>query len=135
MLARRPFDSRENLLNAAREEWFALTPVDWQEAFAHHPRIGDREALRRRFAAGHLSEQEQAGLNAAAKDVLDALADANERYLEKFGYIFIVCASGRRADQMLAMLRERSKNDPAVEIHVAAAEQAKITELRLDGIT
>ena len=132
MVARRPFEDQESLLKAARDEWFALTPTDWREAFAHHPQIGDRESLRQRFAAsGHLSEKEQAGLDGASLSVLDGLADGNERYQAKFDYIFIVCATGRSANEMLAMLRERLKNDPATEIHIAAEEQAKITELRL----
>lgn len=132
MVARRPFHSRDGLVRAAREVWFSLTPADWLEAFTHHPKIGDRESLRRRFgASGHLSEKEQAGLSGASTTVVDALADANERYLEKFGYIFIVCATGRSAEEMLALLRERLKHDPAAEIHIAAEEQAKITELRL----
>ncbi len=132
MVGRRPFEDQESLLTTAREEWFALTPTDWREAFAHHPQIGDRESLRGRFAAsGHLSEKEQAGLDGASVSVLDELADGNERYQAKFGYIFIVCATGRSAIEMLAMLRERLKNDPATEIQIAAVEQAKITELRL----
>jgi 2-oxo-4-hydroxy-4-carboxy-5-ureidoimidazoline decarboxylase len=132
MSARRPFQNRQVLLDAARDEWFALTSADWQEAFAHHPKIGDRESLRRRFAdTRHLSEREQAGMDGAAADVLDALAEANERYEKRFGYIFIVCATGRSANEMLAILRERLQNDPATEIQIAATEQAKITELRL----
>jgi 2-oxo-4-hydroxy-4-carboxy-5-ureidoimidazoline decarboxylase len=132
MVARRPFHNRQGLLKAAREEWFALTPSDWQEAFAHHPKIGDRDALRHRFAGTrHLSEKEQAGVTMASDEVLDALADGNEMYETKFGYIFIVCATGRRADEMLAILQERLKNDSSAEIRIAAEEQAKITELRL----
>ena len=134
MLARRPFQSRERLLAAARDVWFSLTPADWLEAFTHHPKIGDRESLRRRFGtSADLSEKEQAGLNGVSADMLDTLADANERYLEKFGYIFIVCATGRSATEMLRLLRERLGNDPDTEIRIAAEEQAKITELRLIG--
>lgn len=132
MLGRRPFGGGETLLRAAREEWFALAPADWREAFAHHPKIGDRETLRRRFAATrHLSEKEQAGVDGASEDVLTALATANRTYEERFGYIFIVCATGRRADDMLAMLESRLLNDPETEIRIAAEEQARITELRL----
>jgi 2-oxo-4-hydroxy-4-carboxy-5-ureidoimidazoline decarboxylase len=132
MVARRPFGSQQALLASAREEWFALTPADWREAFTHHPQIGDREALRRRFAAsGHLSEKEQAGMDGASAAVLDALALCNEQYLHKFGYIFIVCATGRSATEMLTMLQQRLHNDPVTEIRIAAEEQAKITELRM----
>ena len=135
MLARRPFGTRERLLAAAREEWFALSPEDWREAFGHHPMIGDRDALRRRFPrTGHLSEREQAGLGAAPEDVIDALARTNAAYLEKFGYIFIVCATGRSANDMLELLRARLGNEPGKEIGIAAEEQARITALRLAGI-
>lgn len=135
MLERRPFGSRDELLVAARDEWFALTPDNWREAFGHHPKIGDRESLRRRFATtAHLSEREQSGVAGASDDVVAALADGNRAYEEKFGYIFIVCATGRTADEMLRMLNERLPNGPADEIKIAAAEQAKITELRLLGL-
>jgi 2-oxo-4-hydroxy-4-carboxy-5-ureidoimidazoline decarboxylase len=132
MLARRPFRGHEALLDAAREEWWALGPEDWREAFAHHPRIGDRQTLRTRFAAtGHLSEREQAGVDAASQEVLEALAAANRAYEARFGYIFIVCAAGKSAEHMLGLLQERLRNDPALEIRIAAGEQAKITALRL----
>jgi 2-oxo-4-hydroxy-4-carboxy-5-ureidoimidazoline decarboxylase len=135
MMARRPFGGREALLGAARDEWFALGPEDWREAFRHHPMIGDREALRRRFATTrHLAAREQAGVASAPDDVLDALAEGNQEYLNKFGFIFIVCATGRSAEEMLGMLRARLKNSPEIEIRIAAAEQAKITELRLLAI-
>lgn len=132
MLARRPFGSDEQLRAVARAEWFALDAADWREAFRHHPKIGDRAALAERFprTAG-LSEQEQRGVATASDATLDALAAANAEYEEQFGYIFIVCASGRTADQMLALLGQRLANDPATELLVAAGEQAKITELRL----
>lgn len=132
MLARRPFETLEALLGAARAEWFALMPADWLQAFADHPRIGDREALARRFPdTHHLASREQAGVIAADADVLTALAEANDAYLEKFGYIFIICASGLDAETMLARLRERLDNDPWTELRVAAEEQARITALRL----
>jgi 2-oxo-4-hydroxy-4-carboxy-5-ureidoimidazoline decarboxylase len=132
MLAVRPFGSREAMLAAAREHWFALATEDWREAFGHHPKIGDREALGRRFAATrHLSAKEQAGVDSAPEEALTALAEGNRAYEEKFGYIFIVCASGRTAGEMVAMLRTRLRNHPESEIRIAAEEQAKITELRL----
>ena len=135
MLVRRPFGSRVGLLTAAREEWDALAPHDWREAFAHHPKIGDRESLSARFPATHeMSEHEQAGVAGASETVLDALADGNRAYEDRFGYIFIVCASGKSADAMLAVLRQRLSNDPDDELRIAAAEQATITALRLDAL-
>jgi len=132
MQARRPFGSLEALLDAARAEWFALTPADWQEAFAAHPRIGDLSSLRERFAGTrHLAAHEQSGVDGAPKDVLAALAAGNAAYKHKFGCIFIVCATGLTAEEMLARLRARLTNDRATEIGVAAEEQARITELRL----
>lgn len=132
MIERRPFGTRDALLTTARDVWFNLDRADWLEAFSHHPKIGDREAIRRRFAATrHLSEKEQSGVDAASEETLNALAEANEHYQQKFGYIFIVCATGRSADEMLEMLRTRLRNEPETEVGIAAEEQAKITELRL----
>lgn len=132
MMARRPFSSNDALLAAAREEWFGLDRADWLEAFAHHPKIGDRESLRQRFATtAHLSEHEQSGVSGASGDVLAALADGNRDYEQKFGYIFIVFATGKSADEMHALLRERLRNLPDTELKIAAAEQAKITRQRL----
>ena len=135
MLRRRPFGSRDGLLAAAREEWLALGPEDWREAFGHHPKIGDREALRARFAVTrHLSEREQAGVDGAPDAVLDALAEENRRYEQRFGYIFIVCATGLGAGEMLERLRTRLGNSAEQEIRIAAGEQAKITGLRLKAL-
>jgi 2-oxo-4-hydroxy-4-carboxy-5-ureidoimidazoline decarboxylase len=135
MLARRPFGRVDKLLATARTEWFALTPDDWREAFSQHPKIGDRDSLRRRFpTTHHLSEQEQSGVADASEAVLDALSDGNRAYEARFGYIFIVCATGRTADEMLRMLRARLDNDAEGELRVAAEEQAKITALRLERL-
>jgi 2-oxo-4-hydroxy-4-carboxy-5-ureidoimidazoline decarboxylase len=136
MLARRPFGRQEALLAAAREEWSTLSADDWREAFGHHPKIGGRDAWRARFAATrHLSAAEQAGVDSASDAVLDALAAGNREYEERFGYIFIVCATGRTADEMLALLRERLANEPGEEIRIAAEEQARITAIRLERLT
>jgi 2-oxo-4-hydroxy-4-carboxy-5-ureidoimidazoline decarboxylase len=136
MMLRRPFVSRDRLLTAAREEWFALSEADWRDAFTHHPKIGDRDSLRRRFAAtAHLSENEQRGVSTASEDVLAALAEGNRAYETRFGYIFIVCATGRTAEEMLRLLDQRLNNTPQEEIRIAAAEQSKITELRLLGLS
>jgi 2-oxo-4-hydroxy-4-carboxy-5-ureidoimidazoline decarboxylase len=132
MLERRPFANQAALLDAAREVWEQLGEDDWREAFAHHPQIGDRASLEKRFPATHaLSAREQAGVDDAPSDVLDRLATANREYKSTFGYIFVVCASGRSAEEMLDLLQRRLRNDPAREIRVAADEQAAITALRL----
>ena len=132
MLRRRPFGSHQQLLADAREVWWSLEPLDWREAFTHHPKIGDREVLRSRFASTRgLAETEQAGVASAADDTLDALARGNQAYEDRFGYIFIVCATGKTADEILALLQARMTNDAAPEIRIAAEEQAKITAIRL----
>jgi 2-oxo-4-hydroxy-4-carboxy-5-ureidoimidazoline decarboxylase len=132
MMQRRPFGNDARLLSAARIEWFGLSESDWLEAFAHHPRIGDRESLAARFPATHdLSSREQAGVGGAHADVLAALADGNEKYFARFGFSFIVCATGKTAEEMLQLLRARLPNDRANELRIAAEEQAKITALRL----
>jgi len=124
MLTLRPFAGAEAIQRAAREVWWSLGSGDWKEAFAAHPKIGER-------TGDATAASEQAGVRGAPPDVLSMLADANRRYEEKFGYIFIVCASGKSADEMLSLIRERLQNDPAREIQIAAEEQAKITALRL----
>jgi 2-oxo-4-hydroxy-4-carboxy-5-ureidoimidazoline decarboxylase len=130
---RRPFADRPALLAAAEEAWWALDAADWREAFAHHPKIGDKEALRARFASTReWAAGEQAGVATARDDVLAALAEGNQAYERRFGYLFIVCATGRSADEMLGLLRGRLGNDPRDEVRVAAAEQAKITRIRLE---
>lgn len=132
MVDRRPFGSVDALLSAAREIWFSLAPADWKEAFADHPKIGDRDALAKRFAeTRHLASREQAGVAEAPDAVLDDLAEGNRRYEATFGYIFIVCATGLSAEELLRRLRARLTNDPWTELSVAAAEHAKITDIRL----
>ena len=135
MTARRPFPDRATVLALADEVWWGLAEADWREAFGQHPKIGDRAALRARFTSqGQWAAGEQAGVKAASEEVLRALAEENRAYEDRFGYIFIVCATGKTADEMLALLRARLPNDPGVEIRVAAAEQATITRLRLEKL-
>ena len=133
MRALRPFASEGALLEAADAVWGVLDERDYLEAFAQHPRIGEDIAqLRARFGdtAGWASG-EQAAVRDADDDVLHALREANAAYQARFGYIFIVCAQGKTAAEMLSLLRARLRNDPERELGVAAAEQAAITKLRL----
>lgn len=136
MLAVRPFGSASELLQHAERIWRGLQSVDYLEAFSHHPEIGaDLSELRRKFAStAALSEQEQAGAARASEAVLVTLRAQNQLYRERFGYTFIVCASGKSADEVLALLTQRAHNAPEVEIGLAAAEQAKITRLRLEKL-
>jgi 2-oxo-4-hydroxy-4-carboxy-5-ureidoimidazoline decarboxylase len=132
----RPFEGEAALLEAAERVWWGLFADDWLEAFAAHPRIGDRDALAAKFAAtAAWSAREQAGVVGSSAELLQELADDNDRYYQRFGYLFIVCATGKTAEEMLALLRQRLSNDPDLEIKMAAAEQAKITRIRLERIT
>jgi 2-oxo-4-hydroxy-4-carboxy-5-ureidoimidazoline decarboxylase len=136
MEARRPFHTRDALLRAADEVWNALTPADWLEAFAHHPRIGERRAA---ADTGDTARQWSAGEQARAMDADAAaraeLADAQREYEARFGHIFLICAAGRTAAEVLAALRGRIRNAPDAELRVAAEEQRKITRLRLEKLT
>ena len=128
MAAARPFAGVNEMLEAADRIWWGLAAADWLEAFRSHPRIGQAKA------AGEWSEQEQAGARDAPGQVLHDLAAANDEYEHRFGYIFIVCATGKSAEEMLAILTERLGHDVADELRMAAAEQVKITRLRLQRL-
>jgi 2-oxo-4-hydroxy-4-carboxy-5-ureidoimidazoline decarboxylase len=135
MVSERPFPSVGKVFDAAGRIWNALSQADWKEAFSHHPRIGDLKGLRQKFATtANWASKEQAGVDGASDELLSGLAEKNRLYEEKFGYIFIVCATGKSAGEMLALVSERMKNEPGAEIRLAAAEQAKITKLRLEKL-
>lgn len=131
MLRARPFDDDRALFEAADRIWASMMRREILEAFSHHPRIGDRAALAAKFTS---SAKEQAGVASASEEVLTALEEANARYEAKFGHVFLVCATGKSAPEMLAILGTRMLNAPDVELRVAAAEHAKITRLRLEKI-
>jgi 2-oxo-4-hydroxy-4-carboxy-5-ureidoimidazoline decarboxylase len=135
MVQRRPFRSAGDLFEAADQIWYNLSPGDWREAFSHHPKIGDLESLKRKFASTRQwSAGEQSGVDGAPEEVLQALAAGNKEYERKFGYIFIVCATGKTAAEMLSLLQERLGNDPETEILTAMREQSKITRIRLEKL-
>jgi 2-oxo-4-hydroxy-4-carboxy-5-ureidoimidazoline decarboxylase len=118
-----PFGSELAVFHASDAAWSSCKEKDWLEAFSHHPKIGDLEALRSRFATTrHL---------AGAEELLQSLKSRNEEYEKRFGFIFIVCATGKSADEMLQLLEQRIGNDRTTELMNAAAEQHKITTLRL----
>ncbi len=109
--------------------------ADWLDAFGHHPKIGDLDVLRRRFGGGaDLAHQEQRAVAAADEATLRALHELNLEYEARFGFIFIVCATGKTAAEMLGLLRQRLGNSREREIALAAAEQRQITRLRLRGL-
>lgn len=130
--AARPFVDEDQLLDAADLSWWSLEETDWLEAFSHHPQIGETKSERPQTAeASRWSEEEQSGTRGADAEVARSLASANRAYLQKFGYIFIVCATGKSSSDMLALLQQRLPNDPATELRIAAEEQRRITHLRL----
>jgi OHCU decarboxylase len=132
MVEQRPFSSVEEVLTVADRVWNETGPEDWLEAFRHHPRIGERKsaAPQSSIAAGW-SAGEQSSFGVAERLVQDQLAEINRRYEERFGYIYIVCASGKSADELLSIARSRMSNDPEHELRIAAEEQRKIMQLRL----
>lgn len=132
MEGRAPFASEEAVLQLAAQAWRALELDDWREALAAHPRIGDVASLRAKYAATKSwAAGEQSGVDSASEATLAALAEGNARYEDRFGHLFIVCATGKTADEMLALLESRIDNNPDEELRIAAAEQLKITLLRL----
>jgi OHCU decarboxylase len=132
MVAARPFGDDGALFERAERLWWALTPEDWLEAFAVHPHIGDVEALRAKVGRhAEWSAGEQASAVGATEETLQELARCNLEYERRFGYTFIVCATGRSVEEMLAALRQRLENGREAELRLAAAEQLAITRLRL----
>jgi len=132
MVGARPYPGLNELIIKADRIWWSLDSGDWLEAFHSHPKIGEKKAAApTAVEAQRWSENEQSGIRNSAQQTLDELADLNRAYEEKFGYIFIVCASGKSSEEMLAMLHDRLKNNAAEELRIAATEQAKITQLRL----
>lgn len=135
MSARRPFGGADDLLRAAEEAWQNLDEEDWLEAFSRHPQIGEGKAATEQTGTEkEWSEREQSGMGAADDATRRELEELNRAYAEKFGYIFIVCATGKSPAEVLAALRARLSNDPASEIASAAREQRRITKLRLEKL-
>ncbi len=128
MLAARPFGDDAMLYAAAERTWWSLAPADWLEAFARHPRIGER------VRADDLARREQGGMDRASAGTREALAQGNRAYEGRFGHVFLIRATGRTPEEMLSELQRRLGNDSATELRVAAMEQAKITRLRLEKL-
>jgi len=132
MTSRRPIADEAALLRASDETWRRLSAVDWKEAFRSHPRIGESRAERPSGAqSASWSAQEQSGAAGGEHAVKIALADGNREYEKRFGHIFIVCATGKSAAEILGILRRRLKNDAQTELHEAAEQQRQITQIRL----
>ena len=132
MAAALPFVDEDNLMTTADSIWQYCGKNDFLEAFSHHPKIGDVKSLEKKFAGtADWAKGEQASVASASRNTIEALAQGNQQYEEKFGYIFIVCATGKSAEEMLSLLQTRLPNDPQKELLIAAGEQHKITHIRL----
>lgn len=136
MCSARPFHNDEQVHQRADEIWVSLGSEDFLEAFSHHPQIGaSKKSLREKFQSTESwSSSEQAGVAQAKEGVLDRLVQGNQDYLARFGYIFIVCATGKSAEEMTILLESRLPNEPDKELNIAAQEQAKITHIRLEKL-
>lgn len=131
MATRRPFTDEQALFAAAAEEWAAMTEAEYLEAFSHHPRIGERASAPAHAVTASWSGKEQSGMRSASDAVRAEFARLNDEYEARLGFVFLICATGKSAEEMLGHLRIRLGNERAVEIENAAAEQALITRLRL----
>jgi len=135
MVAAFPVEDLDDLYIKAENKWKDCQEEDWLEAFKHHPKIGDINSLKEKFAnTSKWAEGEQSGVNYSSQHILEALAEGNKAYEDKFGYLFIVCATGKSAEEMLRILNLRLQNNPVDELRIAAAEQNKITRLRLQKL-
>jgi OHCU decarboxylase len=135
MTEARPFASLKELLAKADTLWRSLSEDDWLEAFRAHPKIGEQKAaLVQSEQARSWSAEEQSGTVSAGAETKAALATGNQEYEKRFGFIFIVCATGKTSEEMLAILNRRLRNEPGTELPVAAEEQRQITRLRLEKL-
>jgi len=130
LAAARPFADRQTLFDRSNTVWLNLDPADWEEAFCSHPRIGEHKIPATQQAATW-SKQEQAGVNFFDTNLLTKLEQANRLYEQRFGRIFLVCATGKSAAEILAILEHRLGNDPQTELREAVEQQRQITQLRL----
>ena len=133
MLRQRPFSNSDALHAAADSAWIGLGEQDYLEAFSAHPKIGDMQSLQKKYSdTANFATSEQSGVECASPDLLEKLSVANHAYEEKFGFIFIVCASGKNASEMLAILQDRLERDRATELETACEQQRQIFHLRLE---
>ncbi len=131
MVDQRPYASIVELSEAADRNWSEMEETDWLEAFACHPRIGERKAEHASAQSAAWSRQEQSAAASATEHVLSELAAGNALYEERFGFTYIVCATGKSADDMLDLLQRRLANDRAAELREAAEQQRQILQIRL----
>lgn len=131
----RPYNTKQELFTKAESLWSQYTESEFLEAFRGHSKIGDLSSLKAKYAnTTTWSQQEQAGMQGVNDLVLRELLAANDEYESKFGFIFIVCATGKSAIEMLQILKSRLQNERNQELQLAAAEQSKITRIRLEKL-
>jgi len=135
MIKSSPFVSKQQLLETGERLWFDTQKSDWMEAFLHHPEIGNIDTLREKYGQGkNLSETEQSDIGRATEETLLELSTQNKAYKDRFGFIFIVFATGKSANQMLGLLNDRINNTKEQEMQTAMIEQWKITRLRINNL-
>ena len=131
MVDQRPIMSETELHDAADRQWNSMTEPDWMEAFACHPRIGERKAPLASGRSSTWSGQEQSSIQSTASAILASLAEGNARYEAKFGFTYIVCATGKSSEEMLSILERRLSNPRDAELCEAAEQQREIMHIRL----
>ena len=134
MMSVLPFEDMIDLFQYAEEKWNECSEADWREAFAQHPQIGNTSDLKTGEDTESWAREEQAGVNDAGEDLKNKLANANKEYIEKFGYQFIINATGKSADELFTALEQRLQNSPEVEMDIAMSEQLGITRIRLEKL-
>lgn len=135
MLEERPYIDLAQVLSVSESAWARCEKTDYLAAFEAHPKIGDISSLKKKYAnTAVLAGSEQSSVGVASDEVISELAIHNALYIERFGFIFIVFATGKSALDMLTLLKQRLSNDPEIELKIAAGEQLKITQLRLKNI-
>jgi 2-oxo-4-hydroxy-4-carboxy-5-ureidoimidazoline decarboxylase len=134
MAASRPFVSAQQMMDKSDEIWENTDETDWLEAFLGHPKIGVKQLSEKFASTKEWAGDEQASVKQASEDTIQALADGNDAYEAKFGFIYIICATGKSAQEMLDLLNARMPNDKHTEIRIAAGEQNKITKIRLNKL-
>ena len=131
MVAQRPIENVAALSKTADRVWASMLEPDWMEAFACHPRIGERKPVLAPVQSAAWSEQEQSGMGSTSNSVLRELAEGNVLYEQRFGFTYIVCATGKTAGEMLSILKQRLGRDRMAELREAAEQQRQIMQIRL----
>ncbi len=135
MVSSRPYSNFEEMIMTSNQHFSKLEESDWLQAFDGHPKIGDINSLKEKYkSTKKLASGEQSGMSEADEIVIQEMADLNNKYFENNGFIFIVCASGKSAAEMLEIIKSRMDNDRGVELKIASEEQMKITKIRLEKL-